>query len=134
MASRMTRRIGVELDRRRCIGNRRSITVSRGGGECVRQSARQQCNLYVPDELPGINGEQAMPKLSAGHRTNSGNLRISATLSKPLFRRLRTRAAKEGKTVSETVAMLCSIGLLDLDECDRFEPEVNPRPHAHQQH
>jgi hypothetical protein len=80
------------------------------------------------------NGEQAMPKLSAGQRTNSGNLRISATLSKPLFRRLRTRAAKEGKTVSETVAMLCSIGLLDLDECDRFEPEVNPRPHAHQQH
>ena len=73
-------------------------------------------------------------KPSAGHRTNSGNLRISATLSKPLFRRLRTRAAKEGKTVSETVAMLCSIGLLDLDECDRFEPEVNPRPHAHQQH
>jgi hypothetical protein len=75
-----------------------------------------------------------MPKLPAGHRTNSGNLRISATLSKPLFRRLRTRAAKEGKTVSETVAMLCSIGLLDLDECDRFEPEVDPRPHAQQQH
>ena len=74
-----------------------------------------------------------MPKLPAGHRTNSGNLRISATLSKPLFRRLRTRAAKEGKTVSETVAMLCSIGLLDLDECDRFEPEVNPRPDAQQQ-
>ena len=59
--------------------------------------------------------------------------RISATLSKPLFRRLRTRAAKEGKTVSETVAMLCSIGLLDLDECDRFEPELNPRPDAQQQ-
>jgi hypothetical protein len=33
--------------------------------------------------------------------------------------------------MSETIAMLCSIGLLDLDECDRFEPEVNPRPRAH---
>jgi hypothetical protein len=69
-----------------------------------------------------------MPRLPAGHPTNGGNLRISATFSKPLFRRLRTRAAKEGKTMSETIAMLCSIGLLDLDECDRFEPEVNPRP------
>jgi hypothetical protein len=71
-----------------------------------------------------------MPKLAAGHPTKDGTLRIAATLSKPLFRRLRTRAAKEGKTVSETIAMLCSIGLLDLDECDRFEPEVNPRPDA----
>jgi hypothetical protein len=71
-----------------------------------------------------------MPKLPAGHPTNS-NHRISATLAKPLFRRLRTRAAKEGKTMSETIAMLCSIGLLDLDECDRFEPEVNPRPRPH---
>jgi hypothetical protein len=35
--------------------------------------------------------------------------------------------------MSETIAMLCSIGLLDLDECDRFEPEVNPRPDARQQ-
>jgi hypothetical protein len=66
-----------------------------------------------------------MPKLAVGHPTKDG---IAATLPKPLFRRLRTRAAKEGKTVSETIAMLCSIGLLDLDECDRFEPEVNPRP------
>jgi hypothetical protein len=74
-----------------------------------------------------------MPKLPAGHRAKDGNLRIAATLSKPLFRRLRTRAAKEGKTMSETIAMLCSIGLLDLDECDRFEPEVDPRPDAHQQ-
>ena len=73
-----------------------------------------------------------MPKLAVGHPTKHGNLRIAATLPKPLFRRLRTRAAKEGKTVSETIAMLCSIGLLDLDECDRFEPEVNPRPDAQQ--
>ena len=72
-----------------------------------------------------------MPKLAGGHPTNGGNPRISATLSKSLFRRLRTRASKEGKTLSETIAMLCSIGLLDLDECDRFEPEVNPRPRAH---
>jgi hypothetical protein len=71
-----------------------------------------------------------MPKLCGGQPTKGGNLRISSTLSKPLFRRLRTRAAKEGKTMSETIAMLCSIGLLDLDECDRFEPEVNPRPSA----
>jgi hypothetical protein len=74
-----------------------------------------------------------MRKLPVGHPTKDGNLRIAATLSKPLFRRLRRRAAKEGKTMSETVAMLCSIGLLDLDECDRFEPEVNPRPGAQQQ-
>ena len=74
-----------------------------------------------------------MPKLSGGHPTNGGNPRVSARLSKPLFRRLRSRAAKEGKTVSETIAMLCSIGLLDLDECDRFEPEINPRPGAQQQ-
>ena len=74
-----------------------------------------------------------MPKLAVGHPTKDGNLRIAATLPKPLFRRLRTRAAKEGKTVSETIAMLCSIGLLDLDECDRFEPELNPRPGAQQQ-
>ena len=67
------------------------------------------------------------------HPTKAGNLRIAATLSKPLFRRLRTRATKEGKTMSETIAMLCSIRLLDLDECDRFEPEVNPRPEAQQQ-
>ena len=73
-----------------------------------------------------------MPKLAEGHPTTGGNLRISATLPKTLFRRLRTRAAKEGKTVSETVAMLCSIGLLDLDECDRFEPDVDPRPKAQQ--
>jgi hypothetical protein len=72
-----------------------------------------------------------MPKLAVGHPTKDGNLRIAATLPKPLFRRLRTRAAKEGKTVSETIAMLCSIGL--LDECDRFEPEVNPRPDAQRQ-
>ena len=50
-----------------------------------------------------------MAKLAVGYPTNSGNLRISATLPKTLFRRLRTRAAKEGKTVSETIAMLCSI-------------------------
>jgi hypothetical protein len=74
-----------------------------------------------------------MPKPPLRHPTKDGNFRIAATLSKPLFRRLRTRAAKEGKTMSETIAMLCSIGLLDLDECDRFEPEVNPRPDAHQQ-
>jgi hypothetical protein len=74
-----------------------------------------------------------MSKFPVGRPTKDGNLRIAATLSKPLFRRLRTRAAKEGKTMSETIAMLCSIGLLDLDECDRFEPEVNPRPGAHQQ-
>jgi hypothetical protein len=73
-----------------------------------------------------------MPRLPVGHPPDGGNLRISATLSKQLFRRLRTRAAKEGKTMSETIAMLCSIGLLDLDECDRFEPEVNPRPNARQ--
>jgi hypothetical protein len=73
-----------------------------------------------------------MPKLAMGHPINSGNRRISATLPRSLFRRLRTRAAKEGKTVSETVAMLCSIGLLDLDECDRFEPEIDPRPKAQQ--
>jgi hypothetical protein len=71
------------------------------------------------------------PKLAEGHPTSSGNLRISATLPKTLFRRLRTRAGKEGKT--ETIAMLCSIGLLDLDECDRFEPEIDPRPKAQQQ-
>ena len=71
-----------------------------------------------------------MPKLAVGHPTNSGNLRFSATVPKALFRRLRTRAAKEGKNVSETVAMLCSIGLLDLDECDRFEPKIDPRPPA----
>ncbi len=71
-----------------------------------------------------------MPKLAAG--PNRGKLRISATFPRSLFRRLRTRAAKEGKTVSETVAMLCSIGLLDLDECDRFEPEVDSRPKAQQ--
>jgi hypothetical protein len=74
-----------------------------------------------------------MSKLPVGRPTKDGKLRIAATLSKPLFRRLRTRATKEGKTMSETIAMLCSIGLLDLDECDRFEPEVNPRPHAQQQ-
>ena len=74
-----------------------------------------------------------MPKLPVGQPTRGGKLRIAATLSKPLFRRLRTRAAKEGKNMSETIAMLCSIGLLDLDECDRFEPEVNPRPDAPQQ-
>jgi hypothetical protein len=73
-----------------------------------------------------------MPKLAERHRTNRGNFRISATLPKSLVRRLRSRAAKEGKTVSETVAMLCSIGLLDLDECDRFEPEIDPRPQAQQ--
>ena len=55
-----------------------------------------------------------MPKLSGGHPTNAGNPRVSARLSKPLFRCLRSRAAKEGKTMSETIAMLCSIGLLDL--------------------
>jgi hypothetical protein len=71
-----------------------------------------------------------MPKLAGGYPTNGGNIKVSATLSKPLFRRLRSRAAKEGKTMSETIAMLCSVGLLDLDECDRFEPEVNPRPDA----
>jgi hypothetical protein len=71
-----------------------------------------------------------MHKLPAGHTTNGAKLRVSATLPKPLFRRLRTRAAKEGKTLSDMVAMLCSIGLLDLDESDRFEPEVNPRPDA----
>jgi hypothetical protein len=74
-----------------------------------------------------------MPKLPVGHLTKDGNLRIAATLPKPVFRRVRTRAAKEGKTMSETIAMLCSIGLLDLDECDRFEPEVNPRPDVQQQ-
>jgi hypothetical protein len=74
-----------------------------------------------------------MSKLPVGRPTKDGKLRIATTLSKPLIRRLRTRAAKEGKTMSETIAMLCSIGLLDLDECDRFEPEVNPRPHAQQQ-
>jgi hypothetical protein len=68
--------------------------------------------------------------MQKGHPTDDGKLRISATLPKPLFRRLRTRAAKEGKTLSDTVAMLCSIGLLDLDESDRFEPDVNPRPDA----
>jgi hypothetical protein len=72
-----------------------------------------------------------MPRLAGGYPTNGGNLKVSATLSRPLFRRLRSRAAKEGKTVSETIAILCSIGLLDLDECDRHEPEVNPRPGAH---
>jgi hypothetical protein len=76
-------------------------------------------------------GKTTMSKLSGEHSTNGGNSRVSARLSKPLFRRLRSRAAKEGKTMSETIAMLCSIGLLDLDECDRFEPEVDPRPHAH---
>jgi CopG-like RHH_1 or ribbon-helix-helix domain, RHH_5 len=69
-----------------------------------------------------------MPKLAVGHPTKDGNLRIAATLPKPVFHRVRTRAAKEGKTMSEMIATLCSIGLLDLDECDRFEPEVNPRP------
>jgi hypothetical protein len=69
-----------------------------------------------------------MPKLRGGQPNKGGNLRVAATVSKPLFRRLRSRAAKERKTMSETIAMLCSIGLLDLDECDRFEPEVNPRP------
>jgi hypothetical protein len=68
-----------------------------------------------------------MAKVTQGHPTH----RISATLPRPLFRRLRSRAAKESKTVSETIAMLCSIGLLDLDEWDRFEPEVDPRPRAH---
>ena len=53
-----------------------------------------------------------MAKLAVGYPTNSGNLRISATLPKTLFRRLRTRAAKEGKTVSETIAM--SVTLLEL--------------------
>jgi hypothetical protein len=77
-----------------------------------------------------------MPKLAGGYPTNGGNLKVSATLSKPLFRRLQSRAATEGKTktMSETIAMLCSVGLLDLDECDRFEPEVNPRPDVQQQH
>jgi hypothetical protein len=66
------------------------------------------------------------------HLTNGGNNpRVSATLSKSLLRRLRTRAAKEGKAMSETIAMLCSIGLLDLDECDRYEPEIDPRTAAH---
>jgi hypothetical protein len=69
-----------------------------------------------------------MHKFPAGHPANGPKHRISARLPKPLFRRLRTRAAKEGKTLSETVAMLCSIGLLDLDESDRFEPEASPRP------
>jgi hypothetical protein len=41
-----------------------------------------------------------MPKLPVGRPTKDGKLRIAATLSKPLFRRLRTRAAKEGKTMS----------------------------------
>jgi hypothetical protein len=74
-----------------------------------------------------------MPKLPVGHPTKHGNLRIAASLPEPVFRRVRTRAAKEGKTMSETIAMLCSIGLLDLDECDRFEPGVDPRRDARQQ-
>jgi hypothetical protein len=69
-----------------------------------------------------------MPKLAAGRPTKGGKIRISATLPRPVFRRLRTRAAKDGKTVSETIAMLCSNGLLkNLDEGDRFGPEINPR-------
>jgi hypothetical protein len=74
-----------------------------------------------------------MPKLPVGHPTKHGNLRIAASFPEPVFRRVRTRAAKEGKTMSETIAMLCSIGLLDLDECDRFEPELNPRRDARHQ-
>jgi hypothetical protein len=70
-----------------------------------------------------------MPATNISGLALSGN---TATKSRPVAHtgRLRTRAAKEGKTLSETVAMLCSIGLLDLDESDRFEPEVNPRPDA----
>jgi hypothetical protein len=74
-----------------------------------------------------------MPKLPVGHPTKHGNLWIAASLPEPVFRRVRTRAAKEGKTMSETIAMLCSIGLLDLDECDRFEPELNPPRDARHQ-
>jgi hypothetical protein len=74
-----------------------------------------------------------MPKLPVGHPTKDGDLRIAATLPKPIFYRVRARAAKEGKSMSETIAMLCSIGLLDLDECDRFEPEVKSRPNVEQQ-
>jgi hypothetical protein len=58
--------------------------------------------------------------------------RIGAELDRR--RRSGNRSLDYGFPAEETVAMLCSIGLLDLDECDRFEPEVNPRPHTHQQH
>jgi hypothetical protein len=68
-----------------------------------------------------------MPKQPKGRPTNGRKIRISAALPEPLFRRVRTRAAKKGKTVSETIATLCSIGLADLDQGDRFEHGDNSR-------
>ena len=63
-----------------------------------------------------------MPK---GFRDKKGHPpKVAVIFPEELFSRIKKMASKEDKTFSTMVVELCRVGILDLEESDRYEPVV----------
>ena len=62
-----------------------------------------------------------------GYIERPGYRKIAISFSESQFHKIRERAIRENKSVSEMVSELCVVGLLDLEDSDALEPTLVPR-------
>ena len=62
-----------------------------------------------------------------GYIERPGYRKIAISFPEQQFHKIRERAMRENKTISEMVSELCTVGLLDLEESDALEPTLIPK-------
>lgn len=67
-----------------------------------------------------------MPK---GFRDEGANPKVAVMFEEAIFEKIKKMALKEGRSFSAMVCELCKVGIFDLEESDRLEPEAELELH-----
>jgi hypothetical protein len=71
---------------------------------------------------------KSMPK---GFREEGANPKVAVMFEEVLFEKIKKMALKERRSFSGMVCDLCKVGILDLEESDRLEPEAKAELELH---
>jgi hypothetical protein len=69
---------------------------------------------------------KSMPK---GFRDEGANPKVAVMFEEALFDKIKKMALKERRSFSSMVCELCKVGIFDLEESDRLEPEAELELH-----
>jgi hypothetical protein len=69
---------------------------------------------------------KTMPK---GFRDEGANPKVAVMFDEEIFDKIKKMALKERRSFSAMVCELCKVGILDLEESDRLEPEAELELH-----
>jgi predicted CopG family antitoxin len=69
---------------------------------------------------------KTMPR---GFRDEGANPKVAVMFDEEIFDKIKKMALKERRSFSAMVCELCKVGILDLEESDRLEPEAELELH-----